>query len=130
MQLGKLAADRAQSEEVKKFARRMVDDHQKAYDEVQKLAESKNVSVPSEVSATKQKDHDRLSKMSGADFDRAYMQAMVKDHNHDVKTFQDKAKNATDPDVASQVQAGGKTGSRGSASPATTQDKKAPAEKK
>ena len=145
VQLGKLAAERAQSDEVKTFAKRMVDDHQKAYDEIQTLAKSKNVSVSSEVSAAKKKEHDRLAKMSGADFDRAYMRAMVREHGRDVKAFQDKAKNAKDADVkswagqtlptlqehqqmakdvANQIQASGKDGgSRGSASPTTTQDK-------
>jgi putative membrane protein len=152
VQLGKLASERAQSDDVKKFAKRMVDDHQKAYDEVKQLAQSKNVQVPSEVSAAKKKEHDRLARMQGAEFDRAYMQMMVREHNHDVKTFQDKSKNAKDADVknwvgqtlptlqdhqqmakdvANQMQAGAKADRpRGSASPATTPETKASGEKK
>jgi putative membrane protein len=41
----------------------------------------------------------RLSKLSGAQFDRAYMQDMVKDHEEDVAEFQREANNGSDPDV-------------------------------
>jgi len=99
VQLGKLAAERAASDEVKKFAERMVTDHQKAYDELKQIADSKGLKVPTEPDSRTKKEYDRLAKTSGADFDRAYMDLMVREHDRDVKAFQRAAKNEKDPQV-------------------------------
>ena len=99
VELGKLASERASSDAVKQFGQRMVDEHGKASDELQKIAQEKGVSPPTEMESKHKKLHDRLSKLSGADFDRAYMDEMVKDHRSDVKSFQREATNAKDPDV-------------------------------
>lgn len=45
------------------------------------------------------KQHDKLSKLSGADFDREYMSLMVKDHTKDVKEFEDASTKAKDADL-------------------------------
>ena len=42
---------------------------------------------------------DDLNKLSGAEFDKEYVDAMVEDHEDDVAAFEDQSKNATDPDV-------------------------------
>ena len=41
--------------------------------------------------------HDRLSKLTGEAFDRAYVEEMVKDHRKDVKAFEQQAARAKDP---------------------------------
>ena len=99
VELGKLATEKASSEEVKKFGQRMVDDHSKANEELKQLASSKNVNLPNEVSAKDKMTKERLSKLSGESFDRAYMQDMVKDHKKDVADFSRESKSAKDTDV-------------------------------
>jgi putative membrane protein len=99
VELGKLAADKASSDDVKKFAQHMVTDHSKANDELKTLAQSKGVTVPTEMMPRHKKDLERLSKLSGADFDKAYMTAMVKDHEEDVNQFKEAARNSADPDL-------------------------------
>jgi putative membrane protein len=101
VQLGQLAAQKAGSEDVKKFGQKMADDHAKANDELKKLASSKGVELPTDLDRSAKREHDKLSKMSGADFDREYMKHMVDDHKKDVKDFQKEAKSAKDPDVKS-----------------------------
>jgi len=101
VQLGQLAAQKAQSEEVKRFGQRMVDDHGKANDQLKQLASSKGVDLPTDIDRAHRRDHDKLSKLSGADFDREYMKNMVSDHKKDVKDFQKEAKGAKDADVKS-----------------------------
>ena len=54
-----------------------------------------------DLDAKQKKLHDRLSKLSGAEFDRTYVDEMVKDHRKDVKEFQREADKAKDPDVKS-----------------------------
>ena len=97
--LGQLAASKAESPDVKQFGQRMVDDHGKANTELKSWASQKNVTLPTELDAKHKAEHARLEKLSGAAFDRAYMQAMVADHNKDVAAFMRESKAAKDPDL-------------------------------
>ena len=99
VELGKLATQKASSDAVKQFGQRMVDDHGKANDELKKLAQDKNITVPTEVSPKDKAEMDRLSKLSGEAFDRAYMRAMLMDHRKDVNEFRTESKAGKDPDV-------------------------------
>jgi putative membrane protein len=99
VRLGELADQRAASDSVKQFGKRMATDHQKAYDELKQLASQKGVMVPTALDRGHQRLYDRLSKLSGADFDRAYMKEMVKDHDKDVKAFRKEADAGKDADV-------------------------------
>jgi putative membrane protein len=99
VQLGQLATQKAQSDEVKKFGQRMVDDHSKANDQLKQLAQSKGVTLPTDLSAKDQATKARLEKLSGEQFDRAYMKDMVRDHTKDVSEFRKESNQAKDPDV-------------------------------
>jgi putative membrane protein len=99
VELGRLAAEKGHSDEVKKFGQRMVDDHSKANDQLTQLASSKGVNVPNDLDAKDKATKDRLSKLSGAQFDRAYMNDMVLDHSKDVAEFRHESRMAKDSDV-------------------------------
>jgi putative membrane protein len=101
VELGKLAAERAQSDEVRKFAQRMVDDHTKANEQLKQIAESKSIKLPTEVETKEQALMQRLEKLNGAMFDRTYMNAMVNDHVKDVNEFKREANAGRDPQVKS-----------------------------
>ncbi len=101
VELGKLAAEKGQSQDVKKFGQRMIDDHSKANDQLKQLAESKGVTLPAKLDAKDQATKDRLEKLSGEQFDRAYMNDMVKDHSKDVAEFKKESTTAKDPEVKS-----------------------------
>ncbi|MEO6590195.1 MAG: DUF4142 domain-containing protein [Pyrinomonadaceae bacterium] len=97
--LGKLAASKAQSPEVKAFGQRMVVDHGKAGDDLKALAAKKNIKLPTESSGGQKETIDRLSKLSGAEFDKEYVKLMVDDHDNDLEAFQNQADDAEDADV-------------------------------
>jgi putative membrane protein len=101
VQLGQLASQNGSSDDVKKFGQRMVDDHTKANDQLKQIAQSKGVQVPADLSAKDKAMKDKLSKMTGAEFDRAYMKDMVQDHTKDVSEFRKASTSAKDPDVKS-----------------------------
>jgi putative membrane protein len=102
VELGKLAASKASDPEVKSFGQKMVDDHSKANDRLKQTVGTKGVDLPSDMSAKDKALEARLDKLSGADFDRAYMKEMLKDHQKDVAEFRREAKRAgADPDVKS-----------------------------
>jgi putative membrane protein len=91
IKLGKLAMDQGSNEAVKAFGTRMVAEHTKAGDELKEAAKEERIALPTDLSAKDQATHDRLSKLSGADFDQAYAQDMVKDHQQDLRDFQREA---------------------------------------
>jgi putative membrane protein len=99
VELGKLATEKGSSEEVKKFGQRMMEDHTKANDELKQLASSKGVNLPDQLSTKDRLLKEHLSKLSGPNFDRSYMENMVKDHKKDVADFARESNGAKDPDV-------------------------------
>jgi putative membrane protein len=101
VELGKLAAERGQSDEVKKFGQRMVDDHTKANDQLKQIAESKSIKLPTDIDSKDKMLMQRLEKLNGASFDRTYMSAMVNDHMKDVNEFKREANAGRDPQVKS-----------------------------
>ena len=101
---GKVAQSKASSAEVKKFAQHMVDDHGKKFEEQRSMAKVKNVVLPA---APEEKHKDAVKKMerlSGQEFDRAYMQQMVKDHEAALKLLRDIAGKADDSDLKAAAQ--------------------------
>jgi putative membrane protein len=101
VELGKLAAQKASSQDVKNFGQHMVDDHSKANDQLTQLATQKGVTLPTAMSTMQKHDMDKLSKLSGAAFDSAYVSMMVKDHKKDVADFQKESKSGKDSDLKS-----------------------------
>jgi putative membrane protein len=101
VQLGQIARDRASNPAVKEFAEKMVKEHTDADQQLSQLASQKGATLPTDIGASEKRETDRLLKLSGADFDRAYMKRMVRDHEKDVKEFQREAKKASDADVQS-----------------------------
>ena len=96
---GKQAQANGSHDEVKKFGERMIEDHTKANDDLKALAAKKNATLPAELDQKHQAMQQKLEKMKGADFDRAYMQHMVQAHKEAVTLFQNEAKNGKDADV-------------------------------
>jgi putative membrane protein len=106
VKLGELAQEKAGSEAVKSFGKRMVDDHSKAGEQLKETARGQNIELPSQLTAKDQAAYNRLSKLSGTEFDRAYMQMMVKDHEEDVAEFKREASSGSNPalkDFAAQT---------------------------
>ena len=99
VELGKMAAEKGASDAVKQFGKRMADDHAKAADELKQFAQQKGVTLPTDLDPKHKQLRDRLAKLNGADFDKAYANEMVKDHKKDVADFKREAQRAKDPDL-------------------------------
>jgi putative membrane protein len=104
VKLGELAKQKASNTGVKDFGRHMVDDHQAADAKLKQVAGKLGVTLPSAIDAKDQATYDRLAKLNGAEFDRAYMQDMVADHRKDVADFQTESSAAQDPKLRDFVQ--------------------------
>ena len=99
VKLGELAKQKASNPSVQQFAQKMISDHQKANEQLQKIATQKGATIPTELTRREEAQLEHLQKLTGADFDKAYADRMVKDHKKDVKEFQEAAKNAEDADL-------------------------------
>lgn len=101
VELGKVAAQKGAAAEVKKFGQHMVTDHTKANSELKALAEKKKWTVPAKMNAEHQAAYDRISKLSGKEFDKEYMNQMVMDHEKTVALFEHANQKAQDADLKS-----------------------------
>lgn len=99
VELGKLAQTQASNDAVKQFGTRMVTDHTKANEELSQLASRKGITLGTSLDAKHQAMKDKLSKLNGVAFDKAYMDAMVKDHRTDVAEFKKESSTGQDADV-------------------------------
>ncbi|MFI5136443.1 MAG: DUF4142 domain-containing protein [Sphingobacteriales bacterium] len=97
--LGNLARQKSANEKIRNFGAMMVKDHSAANTELADLAKTKNISIPAAVSAEDQKKIDGLAKKTVKDFDKAYVDGMIKGHKDALKLFQDEAQNGTDADL-------------------------------
>lgn len=96
VKLGQLAKDKASSQSVRDFGQKMIDDHTKANDDLKGVASKMGLTLPTSLSDKDQATYDRLSKLSGAAFDKAYMRDMVADHRTDVSEFRRQSQSGTD----------------------------------
>jgi putative membrane protein len=101
VELGHLAAQKSKNPEVQRFASRMVRDHSKIDLKLTALASSKGVQLPDGKGLMNDATYLELKVLSGKEFDKAYVKAMVADHKDDVSNFEKQSADAHDPDVKS-----------------------------
>jgi putative membrane protein len=101
---GRLAAEAAGNDSIKKFGEMMIADHTKALNELIAIAKEKKVAVPEFVDSTHKIVMDKLMKLKGKTFDYEYMQQQVKDHKETVALFEQQAANGTDEKLKAYAQ--------------------------
>jgi putative membrane protein len=90
--MGRLAQQNGQSEDVKQFGQMLQNDHGQHLQKAQAMAQQMGVTPPTDPMPKAKKMYDRLSKEQGAKFDKAFAKAMVKDHKEDIAKYQKEAK--------------------------------------
>lgn len=101
---GKLAVSKAENPQVKSFGQKMIDDHTQMLQDLRTLAKAKGVPLPESASAKEMAQGKLLERKSGADFDREFMQHMVKDHETALKDSEALSSKAKDADFRAAVQ--------------------------
>jgi putative membrane protein len=125
--MGKLGVQKAQNEQVKTYAQRLIDDHTKANTELKQLASQKGLTLPDDKFASSgettsdsdrtkvresesadHKEHQahlkKLEALSGTEFDREFVRMAVKDHEKNVKEFEKASQKADDADLKAFAQ--------------------------
>ena len=103
VKFGQLATQKGSTDEVRSFGQKMVDDHTKMNLEMAQVADSMGVMLPKSMNKEDQAEYDKLSSLSGNDFDMEYLSVMVKDHHKDLHAFRMEAASPTDPRLHDQV---------------------------
>jgi putative membrane protein len=101
--MGKLGVKRAASAEVREFAEKMVADHGKTLTEIKSLAAKSGVTLPTNVRPEHAAKHKKLSALSRAEFDAAFVKEMVGDHRKAVATWQARANSGSSSAVTDWV---------------------------
>ena len=101
---GQMGVSKAQDAEVKRFAQKMADDHQIMFNDLKTLAKQKDVAVPQDPNARDFVEMKKLEHVAAGEFDKRYMDEMVKDHEKNLQTTQNMAAKAKDAQFKSAVQ--------------------------
>lgn len=97
--LGMLGQQKGHTESVKAFGKRMETDHSKSEQELKTAAQEAGLTTSMELSAEAKATMERLSKLSGMEFDREYMKVMVKGHEKAIKLFTMESEKGSHPAV-------------------------------
>jgi putative membrane protein len=99
IEAGRLAMSKASNADVRAFGQRMVNDHSSANVDLRRVASMRGMTLAEDMSDEQRGHMDELSRLSGAEFDRRYMQMMVQDHQKAVQKFENEANNGQDSAV-------------------------------
>jgi putative membrane protein len=102
----KLALQKSKDKNVREFATRMIKDHEMLIKSMMPINKQMGVKEPSGPPLMDHAKYQELKMKSGTDFDRAYVETMVKDHNDDLKTFIDEENKTTNPELKAAVAKG------------------------
>lgn len=102
IRLGQLAQQQSTSGEIRDYGKMLVADHQKASEELKGLIRERGYQdIPTQPATNARNDYDKLSRLNGQEFDRAFAQQMIRDHEATVKLFQQQAESGKDEQVRS-----------------------------
>jgi putative membrane protein len=96
-----LAERQASSDSVKQFARRMIQDHSQANEQLQAIARQHQITLSQSGAAHHAGMKQRLQQLSGLDFDRTYIQHQVSDHQSALQLYQREASNGQNSELKS-----------------------------
>ncbi|WP_205500487.1 DUF4142 domain-containing protein [Rufibacter psychrotolerans] len=99
VEMGRLASSKAQSPALKQFGQLMLDHHTQANTQLKQVAELKNLMVPTSLGEDHQETFNQVLGLSGAAFDRAYLEAIIKDHEQTIDRFEEMADQGTDTEL-------------------------------
>ena len=95
VQLGLLAEDRGESEEVRAMGWRLVHEHHDLGFELSQLAEQEHLTLPTAAPPSAQPRYLQLQTLSGREFDRAFLDQQRRDLAEELELFQTEARSGT-----------------------------------
>jgi putative membrane protein len=99
IQMGKIAQQNSSDPRIRQIGSDLVKDHTKANQELQHLAASKGLSLTFQPTSGQQREIQSLQQKRGDDFNKAFLNRNVKDHQKTIALFQKQSQKGQDPDV-------------------------------
>jgi putative membrane protein len=99
VELAKVGTEKAADPDVKTFADRLVQDHTKANEQLTQIMQSKGMEMPAEEPAEAKAEYDRITALSGNEFDREFMMHWVSSHEKGVELYSTEAESGQDPEL-------------------------------
>lgn len=99
VELSQLALRQSTRQDVRDFAQHMIADHTAANQQVQQLADSRGLTLPSQPDTQHRQVADQLNSANGPSFDQLYLQTMLQDHRQTVSMFERESQSASDPQI-------------------------------
>lgn len=99
VELGRLGAVQAFDERIRKLARSLMEEHEKANRELVRIAKQKRLAIPTEMDPERRSVIDDLKGLSDEEFQQAYVKALVKDHQRSISIFQQESQTGRDEEV-------------------------------
>jgi len=97
VEMGRLAAQKSMSDDVKRFGQMMTEIHDRLETQLNPIAQRLGVMEPKGPSKKEKMEIAKMQALSGADFDTAFIKTMLKAQEHDIKSFENEAQNGRDP---------------------------------
>src|ERR1051325_3294396 len=104
VQMGQMAAQKAQNQDIKALAQHIQQDHSKANQELTQLAQTKGLTLPTEPTRREERAENKLQDKTGADFDKAFAEHVIKDHERDIRSFEKALQKGKDTDVKAFIE--------------------------
>ena len=105
VELGQLAQQKSQSQDVKQLGQRMADNRAKLDQQLKPLGDKLSVKMPDKPNKKAREEIAKLEALSGPEFDQEYLKAVAKDNAKDVKDFQAETTSASDPNLQQAAKA-------------------------
>ena len=100
--VGKMAQEKASNESVKIYGQLLVDEHTKSLNELQRVAQLQNITIPDTMDREHQQKVNELERLEGAAFERRFLQMMVEAHRDDIEKYEDAQENIPDDHEAKE----------------------------
>jgi len=97
--LNQLAAQRASNPDIRRHAEQMVRDHIECDNKIVEMARRKGIALPAGIDAVSNAALNRLATLSGSDFDRAYLKALICSHKAALHLFHHQSAKGEDVDL-------------------------------
>lgn len=103
VELGQLAQEKAQMQEVKGYAQMLENDHQQANERLRNIAQQQNFTFPEMLADNQENLIEELREESGSDFDRAYMEKVLELHQKDIRKFENMQEEVQNPAIQAWI---------------------------
>lgn len=99
-----LASQKAQNQELKQFAQTLQQDHQKAQQDLEKIAQKHSITLPASVDEKCQQEISKLQALNGQEFDREFAKGSIEGHAMAVAHLQQASSSTTETDLRQYTQ--------------------------